>query len=117
MQSALRPYGFYEPQVDSTVTDLGHNDWHVTVNINTGKPVLLSNPFVYAQLVAHGKWPNGQVEQMLKDGPADLVMVGGSDTIRLRWSPAALASLSTNYEVTRRFTCADAVFALEPKQH
>jgi len=41
VQSALRPFGYYEPQVDSTVTDLGHNDWRVEVNINPGKPVLL----------------------------------------------------------------------------
>ena len=41
VQSALKPYGFYEPQVDSTVTELGHNDWRVEVNINPGKPVLL----------------------------------------------------------------------------
>ena len=41
VQSALRPYGYYEPQVESTVTELGHNDWRVEVNINPGKPVLL----------------------------------------------------------------------------
>jgi translocation and assembly module TamA len=43
VQSALRPYGYYEPQVESTVTEVSHNEWHVDVEINTGKPVLLDD--------------------------------------------------------------------------
>jgi translocation and assembly module TamA len=43
VQSALRPFGYYEPQVESSVSDLGHGDWRVTININPGKPVLVAN--------------------------------------------------------------------------
>jgi translocation and assembly module TamA len=43
VQAALRPYGYYEPQVDSTVTEVSHNEWRVDVNINPGKPVLLDD--------------------------------------------------------------------------
>src|SRR5213080_2406572 len=38
VQSALRPFGYYEPQVDSSVSDLGHGEWRVIININPGKP-------------------------------------------------------------------------------
>ncbi len=43
VQAALRPFGYYEPTVDSTVTDLGHDDWRVVVNITPGPPVLIEH--------------------------------------------------------------------------
>ena len=43
VQSALRPFGYYEPQVESKVTDLGRGEWRVSVNINPGRPVLLEH--------------------------------------------------------------------------
>jgi translocation and assembly module TamA len=43
VQEALRPFGYYEPKVDSTVTDLGHNEWRVVINITTGQPVLVEH--------------------------------------------------------------------------
>src|SRR6267154_1774390 len=43
VQSALRPFGYYEPQVESRVSDLGHGDWRISININPGKPVLVAN--------------------------------------------------------------------------
>ena len=39
VDAALRPFGFYEPQVESTVTDQGRGDWRVLININPGTPV------------------------------------------------------------------------------
>jgi translocation and assembly module TamA len=41
VQAALRPFGFYEPTVESTVTDLGNENWKVVIDINPGKPVLI----------------------------------------------------------------------------
>jgi translocation and assembly module TamA len=41
VQSALKPFGYYEPSVESDVKDLGHGDWRVTVDINPGPPVLI----------------------------------------------------------------------------
>jgi translocation and assembly module TamA len=41
VQSALKPFGYYEPKVESEVKDLGHGDWRVTVDINPGQPVLI----------------------------------------------------------------------------
>jgi translocation and assembly module TamA len=46
VQEALRPFGYYEPQVDSTVTDLGKGEWRVVVDIKPGRPVLVSNIIV-----------------------------------------------------------------------
>src|ERR1700722_8383931 len=41
VQSALKPYGYYEPRVESDVKDLGHGEWRVTVDITPGQPVLI----------------------------------------------------------------------------
>ena len=80
----------------------------------TGKPVLLSNPFVYAQLVRSGKWPNGKIEEMLQERSIDLVMIGKPAIMQQRWSQAALAALAANYHPTRQFVCPDAAIAYEP---
>ena len=41
VQSALKPFGYYEPTVDSEVQDLGRGDWRITIDITPGMPVLL----------------------------------------------------------------------------
>src|SRR5581483_3680362 len=41
VQAALRPFGYYEPRVHSDLRDLGHGDWHVTIEIDPGPPVLV----------------------------------------------------------------------------
>ncbi len=43
VQSALKPFGYYEPQVESTVTDLGYNEWRINIDINPGPPVLIEH--------------------------------------------------------------------------
>jgi translocation and assembly module TamA len=43
VDAALRPFGYYEPKVDSTVTDQGHGDWRVVIDINPGTPVLIDH--------------------------------------------------------------------------
>ena len=41
VQSALKPFGYYDPSVESDVKDLGHGEWRVSVDINPGPPVLI----------------------------------------------------------------------------
>ena len=41
VQSALKPFGYYDPSVESDVKDLGHGEWRVSVDINPGSPVLI----------------------------------------------------------------------------
>jgi len=43
VQDALRPYGYFEPQVSSAVTDLGKGEWRVVVDIKPGRPVLVTS--------------------------------------------------------------------------
>lgn len=39
--AALKPFGYYEPQVQSNVTRADNGDWHVVIDINPGTPVLV----------------------------------------------------------------------------
>ena len=41
VQSALRPFGYYEPQVHSELTEVRHGDWRVEISINPGKPIVM----------------------------------------------------------------------------
>ena len=43
VDAALRPFGYYEPKVESAVTDQGHGDWRVVINITPGTPVLVDH--------------------------------------------------------------------------
>jgi translocation and assembly module TamA len=43
VQEALRPFGYYEPQVSSTVTDLGKGEWRVVIDITPGRAVLVTS--------------------------------------------------------------------------
>jgi translocation and assembly module TamA len=43
VDAALRPYGYYEPKVESSVTDLGRGDWRVDINIDPGQPVIVQH--------------------------------------------------------------------------
>ena len=85
---------------------IGHHHQILSENVGalvlTGRPVLLSNPFVYAQLVRRGKWPSGRVEQMLQESMADLMMIGKPSIREQRWSEPALAALA--YEPNLRQT-------------
>jgi translocation and assembly module TamA len=41
VQAALKPFGYYDPEVRSEVMSSGRGNWHVTVDIKTGLPVIL----------------------------------------------------------------------------
>jgi len=42
VQSALRPFGYFQPKVRSSVSASAPGDWQVTVTIDPGQPVILS---------------------------------------------------------------------------
>ena len=42
VRGALRPFGYYEPEVKSDFTG-GGNEWHVTINIQPGAPVMVTS--------------------------------------------------------------------------
>ena len=43
VQSALRPFGYYEPKVHSELTNSGKGDWKVTIDIDPGEPVVVDS--------------------------------------------------------------------------
>ncbi|MBV8404046.1 MAG: BamA/TamA family outer membrane protein [Gammaproteobacteria bacterium] len=43
VDAALRPFGYYEPKVESNVSDQGHGDWRVVIDIQPGAAVLIDH--------------------------------------------------------------------------
>src|SRR5437879_11772102 len=41
VQSALKPFVYYEPQVRSELSNGGHGDWRLPIDINPGTPELI----------------------------------------------------------------------------
>jgi len=41
--AALRPFGYYEPQVNSTVAQKEDGSWHVVVEVQPGRPVIVDH--------------------------------------------------------------------------
>ena len=71
VHEALRPFGYYEPQVSSTVTDLGKGEWRVVIDIKPGRPVLVTTIVVnvtgpggsdplFRRLIAHPQLSIGE---------------------------------------------------------
>jgi translocation and assembly module TamA len=42
VQSALQPFGYFQPKIRSTVTASGPGNWQVTITIDPGQPVILT---------------------------------------------------------------------------
>jgi hypothetical protein len=85
----------------------------------SGKPILVSDPFIYGQLVRNGLWPDRQIEQLVEQKYFDLILlVNSSSQDRLPgsgiWPESLLAAIATNYRVVNRFACRDAGVILEP---
>ena len=43
VQSALKPFGYYEPQVHSDLSEQKRGDWRVTIDITPGTPVVMES--------------------------------------------------------------------------
>jgi translocation and assembly module TamA len=41
VQAALKPFGYYEPQVHSELTEVKHGDWRVAIDITPGTPIIM----------------------------------------------------------------------------
>lgn len=91
-----------------------------------GKPILVSDPFVYDQFVKHGLWPDRQVEELLNEKYFGLIVMSYDPSqidpsqIKARGSDSWLGSFATviqrNYQVVNRFDCRDTRVILEPVQ-
>jgi hypothetical protein len=94
-----------------------------------GKPILVSDPFAYGQLVKHGLWPDERVEELVNERYFGLIVMSfdpsriyptqidptqvtaaGSDV----WSDSLLNAITRNYRTVARFDCRYAGVVLEP---
>jgi len=86
----------------------------------TGKPVLLTDPFVYGQLVEHGRWSDSALVQQVKEQYFGLIIVN-VDPEHLQtgefsiWPKSLLDALGHNYHAAKHFNCRDSSQMLEPK--
>jgi len=84
-----------------------------------GKPVLLSDPFVYTQLVRTGLWSDQPLLTQIKDKQFGLIITD-ADVQQMKaqgtndWTPGLLTALAQNYRTVRRFNCGSAPTMLEP---
>ena len=96
-----------------------HGDQVLSENVGalllSGKPVLLSNPYVFAQLVMHRAWPDAQVRDRLRRKQFDVVVLHQGITSSDRWSASVLADIQQNYHLEEGFGCSEAERAYLPK--
>ena len=71
----------------------------------SGKPVLVSNPFVVTQLGASVTWSQGSMERLVSERYFDLILFGDDPHARGRWSPSLKDAVARNYKLERQFQC------------
>jgi hypothetical protein len=81
----------------------------VTALILSGKPVLVSNPFVVTQLRNSVDWKQGSIEQLVDKGYFDLIILGGDlrnyQPESGRWSPELITAVGQRYRSAAHFAC------------
>ena len=85
-----------------------------------GKPVAVTDPFVYGQLIGHGLWPNREVEESIDGRRFGLIVMSydPSDPAARRsdvWPKVLQDAIAQNYQVSSRSICRDAGVILEPR--
>lgn len=71
----------------------------------SGKPVLVSNPFVATQLGSSVPWSQGSMETLASERYFDLILFGNDPHVSGRWSPALKDAVAQNYKLERQFQC------------
>ncbi|HMD86725.1 MAG TPA: hypothetical protein VKO18_18710 [Terriglobia bacterium] len=88
--------------------------------VMAGKPVQLSDPFVWSWLVRRGGWSDAELQSLVRAQAFDVVILNGSIDWQKeigeisRWPLPFLDALQQNYQPVRRFDCQDAGIAYEP---
>jgi hypothetical protein len=79
------------------------------------KPILISDTFIYVQLLQHGRWPDRRIERMINERSFGLiVMTEDPSRGSAIWPDSLLTAISRNYRAVSRYTCPDARVLLEP---
>ena len=79
-----------------------------------GKTPLISNPFVYTQLVKYAGWNDYDLVNMLRLRRVPLVLIDAGR--RQQWSKAVMQSLHENYRLFSRPGCRGASLAFVPER-
>lgn len=127
--SILIPFFLYRPPVDDpSLCDktyqflCSHGNAVLTDNVGalllTGKPVLVSNPYVFSQLAMHAGWSDAPIVDRIRSKQFDVILLAdpagrytGPDS---RFTPATILSIKQNYHVAAQFDCLDAMVAYTP---
>ena len=87
-----------------------------------GKPALLTDPFVYGQLVEHGKWSDRTVVRLVNERYFDAILTT-VDPTRIQagdgniWPPSLLEAMGRQYHPVKKFHCRDSSLILAPGSH
>jgi hypothetical protein len=104
-------YAFLASHGDSVLTD------SVGALLLAGKPVLVSNPFVYTQLVSRGKLHGDLIEERVSQKKFDVILLRdpiGAYPADGRFSKGTLQGIRKNYHEGAPFECFDSNFAYVP---
>jgi hypothetical protein len=88
--------------------------------VMAGKPVQLSDPFIWTWLVKRRGWSDAELQSLVRAHAFDVVILNGPvDWQRdigeiSRWPLPFLDAVQQNYQPTRGFDCQDARVAYEP---
>lgn len=75
-------------------------------------PLLISNPFVYTQLVEYGGWSDQSLQQQIRDPYYDLIIMNTEPA--QEWSDEVIAALREHYVPVAHFNCELAEQMWEP---
>ena len=99
----------------------GHGDKVLTDSVGalllSGKPVMISNPFVYTQLVEHAGWPDRQIRDRVQAKEFDVILLREQVAVYPpgeRFTAEALHAMRENYHLAAEFECYDSGFAYLP---
>jgi len=90
----------------------------VSALVLSGKPVLVSNPFLVTQLANSVAWSRGSLTFLVDKQYFDLIALEGkSGTVSApgRWEPLLMKEVSEHYKLERDFQCSTLTSVFVPK--
>jgi hypothetical protein len=115
-----REESFRECDAAYAVVQQHPGGWMLSENVGAlvlaQKTVVLSNPFVWSQLVARKSWPEQLLIRHLEDRRFSLIILesSGAPGNTGIWSATFWRALQRNYRRSATFACPQARFAFEP---
>ena len=110
--SCVKLYQFLKAHGNAVLTD------NVGALLLTGKPVQVSNPYVYSQLVLHAGWSDKAVRDRIREKKFDVILLESyADKYKgpdARFTPGMIQEIEQNYHVAAEFQCLDAREAYVP---